>query len=256
MEQNKVEDSQIAQWKSKYGTVLRTKVQERMVYYRQLTAGEYEELMAIEERVDGSYVEDKVISRCVLSPVDICDIIGKESVGISQLSNVILKSSVVTDEELVSQARESRARTEKNLFRRIIAGIITHIPAYTPEDLMGKNIDQLIDLVALAELVPVQAGVTESKIIIDPEEKKNKKIPQGAPPPGNIPNVPLQNQKKSIYSTEDLQTAAMTDSMSALAKEMEKHGKRYPTIEEKLNQKQPQTLAEKIRDQQKKLKDL
>ena len=223
------------------------------VFYRSLSAKEYFTLGMLEDTSSDTVVEDMLIDAAVLEPDNPRDILGEDSACLTDLCNKIVESSVMDQDEVIEEARRLREIEEGNVFTIMISQIISHIPAYKPEDLEDLNLEQLLDKAILAEMVYINPEKTRVHIIRDPEdEKKQATINAQA----STPEPMMNPHMKFNQNNEQNLSAQISKASNALAEEMARNGVSTKPIAQSANENSEgaNTLADKIRSLNKSLR--
>lgn len=192
--------NKVSEWKKKYGDVYvqslkGTKETEIRVIFRALTIREMEIVQNIESEARR---EEDVCRMAILNGVEVDDI----AMGhMRHLSSRVIEISTIPDEEtLLQKAMENRNKLENNLHKGLVLKICRVFPLYTPDILSEKNIEQLLELIAMAEMV---SG--EKIISTDPKGTPDTQVPLS--PKGKWSMNEAQAQGVSMEaSTDDLST--------------------------------------------------
>lgn len=205
-------DPRVAEWKRTYGRVFRIKLEGKDVYYRPLSC---RELIRAKEAPDDVA---KVVQESVILNDDV-----KLSLpgSLLTLSSHVMKISVLEDgDELVQTALENRFRVQENFSLNLISRICGIFP-YKPDELLGKTLHQLLQIVAVAE-------VTTGKHII-----KTGDEPKGPPKQPSF----REDGKFTPPQVDEL----MNDSSDALAATMRKEGQNVKQFSKKPKSDDPLT---------------
>lgn len=221
-------DGKIAKWKRKYKSIFKCKVDKKDIYFRQLTVDEFLYINSSGRLLDDNEIEDVIINIGVLNKENLP---GGDGIYISNIASKILKASTISDEELLKRAEEVREEQENNIFKRLITGIILHIPAYKPDDLYEKNLDELVDLALMCDMIPISADKFPHKIIVDPEDQEK----EGTVRPPSVTKTPMTNSPGS-WDKNDIQQQAKVDASNALTKAMAQHGVKTKPIQQVINE--------------------
>jgi len=201
-----LDQSQIYEWKSKYGKVMRLNLEGSDVYFRTLTCREIQYVKTLEESAI-KIVPDLVI----LNDIKLKQVGSKHK--ITQLA--ISKSNIDDEDKLKETALENRLEIKQDFTLSLIQKICSVFVSYTPDTLMDKNIWQLMKLVALAE------EVSGNNIINTGGEKPKSNLPP------TFVNPTIRDGEKWAKVDEQ---GLMEDSVDELNKAL---GKNIPTIKDK-----------------------
>jgi len=132
----------IIQWKRKYGRVTKMTLEGQEVIFRMLTAGELSEVEDKRDRLL-EIIPDLVI----LNGVEL-----KLPGSRISMTKFVTENSVLNDsDDLEQRVLENRSKIEENFYLNLISKICSVYP-YTPDQLLEKTPNQLIDLALMAEV--------------------------------------------------------------------------------------------------------
>jgi hypothetical protein len=155
----------IEEWKKKYGKIFKVKIDGSEITYRNLTIDEVLQLQGKED------TSQDLIADIVILKGDK----PKTAGGKLALANYVIKSSSFRDEDDVKmKILEERNKQGENFYSGLISRICSIFP-YKPDELKSRTLDQLLELVVMAETAS-GAEIIETGI-----KKKKSKIPTAMP---------------------------------------------------------------------------
>lgn len=215
----------IAEWKLKYGRVFKVRLENKDIYFRLLSVGE----------IDAYKTNPSLLSKSLSSII-----LNNESLSSAgaqyKLSDFVINNSFPNnDDELKEKILHNRFKVKDEFSLSLIAKLCSIYISYTPDQLKHKTIDQLLELIAIAELIT-------GKPLLNNKAAK----------PGTL------NQNRSVVENDGGRFSKppvdelMEESTDALQQAMRKEGKKVQTLNEiKSKQNKPN-----LTDLQKQMKEL
>lgn len=206
-------ENDITKWKTKWGKVLKVRLEGADVYYRPLTAGELIKIQTLDPY-------SNVPAWVILNDVKL-----KLTGSLIKITEYALQASeIITDvDDLRIKAIQNREAVEKSIQVNFINGIIVNLPSiypcYTPDELRNMTLPQLLKVVAMAEVATGRELIKTSATI-----------------PTAMPETRETNKFAKPNEAEAMETATI-----ALKNEMAKYGKKAPTLAEV---KKPSNLSD------------
>ncbi|HLD91535.1 MAG TPA: hypothetical protein VI911_11105 [Patescibacteria group bacterium] len=196
----------LGEWKAKYGRIFKVRIEEKEIYFRLLNAGEIEICKKTPKTIS------KLIDSVILNNESLSSTGSKY-----KLSDFIIRNSFPsTDDQLKEKILHHRYKVKDDFTLNLIAKLCSVYVSYTPDDLKSKTIDQLLELVAIAEVM------TGKQLLND---KKGKK-------PG------VMNTRRDTQERDESKFAKppvnelMEETTNALQAAMTKFGKKVPILSE------------------------
>lgn len=148
-------DDQIAEWKQEYGEIFSADTGSDVFIFRKITFSELDAIMAIHGNGTDADIEDGLVGRAVLWPLNTKDIMDEIKPGIiSTLAENIRDVSNLEGGVESTRKALDRSREKMSGFRgEMVSFIMFGLPQYKAEDLNDITFDDMTDLVALAEKV-------------------------------------------------------------------------------------------------------
>jgi hypothetical protein len=192
----------LGEWKAKYGRVFRVQLDGKEIYFRLLTVGEME-ICKKDYKLLGSFLDSLILNNESLS-----------STGAKyKLSDFVIKTSFPsTEDEMKEKILHNRYKVKDDFTLNLISKLCSVYVSYTPDDLKDKTFDQLLELMAIAELI------TGKQLLSD--KKKGKLTTRDT--------MERPDSKFSKPPVDEL----MEESSDALSAVMAKFGKKVPTLAE------------------------
>lgn len=181
-------------WRKKYGKVYSLKLENKEVLFRLLTA---RELLLIKDKDTKA---DRIIADLVILNKIELKLPGSL---ITLAKKVIQRSISTTDDELILKIIQKRNKIRESPYLTHVVRLCKLFP-YTPDQLLDKTEDQLLELIAMAESMT-------GKEIISTSPKTNLKSPK--------------TRDAESFNKPD-PSPLMDESKDALSKVLEKHGKK------------------------------
>ena len=187
---------EIKSWKRKYGRIFKINLENKEVYYRPLLCRE------IIQAKDASNSVEVITQNAILNDVTL----KLPGSYITLASHVMRISSISDEDDLIQKAIENRLKIRENFTLHLITKLCVVFP-YKPDELMDKTLEQLMELVAIAE------EATGKHIILTGDEKKNFRQPS--------------HRESSKFSNPPI-NELMDEASNALQNTMKKYGKNIP----------------------------
>jgi hypothetical protein len=215
----------LGEWKLKYGRIFKIRLDEKDIYFRLLNAGEIETYKNNPRQIS------KVIDSVILNNESLSSTGAKY-----KLSDFVITNSFPDSEDSMKEkVLHHRYKVKDDFVLNLIAKLCSVYVSYTPDQLKAKSLDQLLELMAIAELM------IGKKLL---EDKKAKK-----------PNMGMSRSVQERMDTKFSKPAVdelMEDSADALQAAMMQFGKKAPTLSEVKAKKGDKPLS----DMQKQMREL
>lgn len=198
-----MENIPLGEWKAKYGRIFKVQLEGKLLYFRLLTTGEME-ICKKNYKLLGVLLDSLILNNESLS-----------STGAKyKLSDFIIRTSFPsTDDEMKEKILHNRYKVKDDFTLNLIAKLCSVYVSYTPDDLKDKSFDQLLELMAIAEVM------TGKQLLSD--KKKGGKLT-------NRDTIERPDSKFAKPPVDEL----MEESTDALSVVMAKFGKKVPTLAE------------------------
>lgn len=189
----------LTEWKAKYGRIYRIWLEEQWVYFRLLNAEEINHYRK-EPKQLGNNLDSIILNNKSLS-----------STGAKyKLSDFVIKQSFPNSEdELKERILHYRFKVKDDFLLNLISKLCGVYVSYTPDQLKLKSFEQLMELVAMAELMTGKQLLSDKKQV----GRKNFRMPDER-----------DTSKFQKPDTDEL----MEESTSSLQAAMMKFGKEVP----------------------------
>ena len=196
----------LGEWKAKYGRVFKVRLEGKDIYFRLLTVNEIETYKKNPYDI-GKYLDSIILNNESLS-----------STGAKyKLSDFVVRSSFPdSDDKMKEKVLHHRYKVKDDFVLNLISKLCSVYISYTPDDLKCKSIDQLLELMAIAELMTGKQLLTEKK---------------GRRKPGVDINREVQERDDSKFAPPPVDEL-MEESSHALQAAMTQFGKKIPTLNE------------------------
>ena len=215
----------LGEWKAKYGRIFKVKLEGKEIYFRLLTAGEME-ICKKDVKLLGCFLDSLILNNESLS-----------STGAKyKLSDFVIKTSFPnSDDEMKEKVLHYRYKVKDDFTLGLISKLCSVFVSYTPDDLKSKTFDQLMELIAIAELM------TGKQLLSD---KKTK---------GKLNTMRDTSERDAAKFNKPPVDELMEESGNALQAVMAQFGKKVPTLAEVKAKKAPE---KPLTDLQRQMKEL
>lgn len=211
-----MENIPLSEWKAKYGRIFSVWLDNQEIYFR---------LLSIQE-IEICKKNSKLISNVIDSIV-----LNKKSLSTGakfKLSGFLIDNSFPsTDDELQEKVLHHRYRVKDDFSFFLISKICSVFVSYTPDQLKEKSLDQLLELIAIAE-------ITIGKQLLGKQKK------------GITPRN-IQERTDGKFLKPDV-AEMMDESQNALQEAMLKAGKKIPTFDQVKNNKPKNGLTQQMQE--------
>jgi dsRNA-specific ribonuclease len=215
----------LGEWKLKYGRIFKVQLEKKWLYFRLLTVGEIEAYKKKPQEVS------KHINSIILNNESLSSTGAKYKLS----DFVIANSFPLTDDDLKERILHHRYKIKDDFSMSLIAKLCSVYVSYTPDQLMNKTLDQLLELVSIAEIMTgkqlLNDKKTKGRLVRETKESNNESFSK--PPIDEL-----------MEETEQSLQAAMS-----------KFGVKVPTLAEVKSKKEKEKNVH-LTDLQKQMKEL
>lgn len=208
----------IMEWKTKYGRIFKVRLEDKEIYFRLLNISEIEECRKDSKKFT------KQINSLILNNESLSSPGAKH-----KLSDFIInKSFPNTEDELRERILHHRYSIKDDFLHMVIAKICSVFVSYNPDILKQKSFEQLLEILATAEMV------VGKPLLYDKKGKSNR-------------SSVVQERQENKFSKPPVDEL-MQESDDALAQAMAAHGKkvsRYSEVKKQNKIDKPMTDMQK-----------